>query len=431
MDRCVDEPDLPSDWEIAPLGDLCQPRKAIVDPQDSDRLPYVGLEHLDSGALRISRWGDSGDVKSSKTEFREGDVLYGKLRPYLDKAALAAWRGLCTTELLAIEADRTRLDPFFLLALVHSKPFIQHAVDTTGGTNLPRTSWNALKEFIAPVPPLPEQQAIAQVLRTVQRAKEATEKVLAATKQLKQSLLRHLFTYGPVPFDQADQVELKGTEIGPMPEHWGVVPIGELIVDGPQNGMYRPQSEYGSGTPIVRIDDYANEGGIVCSAANRVRLTPTEVETYKLTPGDILVNRVNSLSHLGKVAIVGQLTEPMVFESNMMRFSVASHSLPGFVFRFLTTPTCREQFRTRAKRAVAQSSINQGDVKTTLMSLPDLAEQEMIVRSIAALDAKAEAEGRRLKSLDTLFDTLLHHLMTGKVRVHDLGLALDAQEGLP
>ena len=140
MASWVDDLDLPSDWRVLPLGHVSQPRRAIVDPQDAEHLPYVGLEHLDTGEFRISRWGDSADVKSSKTEFREGDVLYGKLRPYLDKAALAPWRGLCTTELIAIEADGARLDPFFLLSVVHSRPFIQHAVNTTGGTNLPRTS---------------------------------------------------------------------------------------------------------------------------------------------------------------------------------------------------------------------------------------------------------------------------------------------------
>ena len=141
----------------------------------------------------------------------------------------------------------------------------------------------------------------------MQRAKEATEKVIAATRQLKASLMRHLFTYGPVPVDQADRVKLKETEIGAIPEHWEIKLLGELISSGPQNGFYKPESSYGSGTPILRINDYDNDGEIVESVPNRVRLTRAEIQTYSLNQGDILINRVNSLSHLGKTALVGNL----------------------------------------------------------------------------------------------------------------------------
>jgi type I restriction enzyme S subunit len=82
-----------------------------------------------------------------------------------------------------------------------------------------RVDAQSFLDIPVPLPPLPEQRAIAGVLRTVQGTKEACERVLAATRQLKQSLLHHLFSYGPHPHAQAAHVPLKETEAGPMPEH--------------------------------------------------------------------------------------------------------------------------------------------------------------------------------------------------------------------
>ena len=97
---------------------------------------------------------------------------------------------------------------------------------TTGIRNL---DFSKYKQVLIPLPPLDEQQKIAAVLSAVQEAKEKTQEVIDATKALKQSMMKHLFTYGPVSLKEAENVPLKETEIGPMPEDWEVVKLGEIF----------------------------------------------------------------------------------------------------------------------------------------------------------------------------------------------------------
>lgn len=268
-------------------------------------------------------------------------------------------------------------------------------------------------------PPLDEQRQIAKLLWTVQQAIERQEQLIAVTAQLTKALMQKLFMEG------TRGEPLNDTEIGLKPMSWKVEPLGSLFAREPSNGLYRPQSDYGRGTLILRIDDFSNDGDIVTTASNRVNADDGECQRFGLAKDDIVLNRVNSLSHLGKTALIGELAEPMLFESNMMRFRVNGKRLrPAFALRVLNSSVCKSQIVGMAKRAVAQSSVNQGDVSRLLIPVPpDTETQDEIVGILESAEAKSAVHARMRASLDRLFRTLLHQLMTAKIRVHDLALS--------
>lgn len=157
-------------WKESSLGQICGQRKIHVDPKDSNGTIYVGLEHIDSGNPILYNFGNPSTVRSSKFQFKPNDILYGKLRPYLQKAVLSNSEGICSTDIIVLKSIKNKTIPKFLVYLLHTQGLIDHANRTTHGVNHPRTSWEALKKFNFPLPPLPEQRAIARVLSTISRS---------------------------------------------------------------------------------------------------------------------------------------------------------------------------------------------------------------------------------------------------------------------
>jgi len=166
----------------------------IISPADFPDARYVGLEHLDSGEIFIQRYGIASETKSAKAVFQQGDILYGKLRPYLDKAAVAEWEGVCSTDILVLRGKPKGIDTYFLAYLMHSIHILSHAIATTTGVNHPRTSWKALSQAVIPLPPLPEQQEIARILQTVDEKIRAEQARKQALEVLFRTLLDNLMT---------------------------------------------------------------------------------------------------------------------------------------------------------------------------------------------------------------------------------------------
>ncbi len=425
---------LPATWKVQRLREVFETQLGKMLSQkaragDAPK-PYLRNKNVQWGRIDVSDilHMDFDEREIEKFRLRAGDLLICEGG---EPGRAAIWNGALTECFYQKALHRLRprdgrmLNDFMNYWLRFSFD-LQNLYGVAGASStiahLPEVQ---LKSLPIPVPPLPEQRKISGVLGIVQQAIEQQERLLALTAELKKTLLHRIFTRGLRGEPQ------KQTEIGPVPESWLVLPLSDVISEDPKNGLYKHSSAYGEGTPILRIDDFSNDGDIVTSASNRVVTEGSEHLLYALRKNDIVTNRVNSLSHLGKTALVGELPESMVFESNMMRFRVdEQRALPGYVFRLLNSPVCKKQIIGSAKRAVGQSSINQGNLKAILLPLPSVAIQKEICAILETVVAKVRLHELKKRSLTDAFRTLLHQLMTAQIRVRDLELSMPGATGL-
>lgn len=400
------------------LNNICELRKETCSPHESNSQIYVGLEHIDSGRFFLSRHGSPAQVRSAKSRFYPGDVLYGKLRPYLDKAVVAETEGICSTDILVLEP--TEVPPWFLCGVLHSDAFIEHAKQTTHGVNHPRTSWSGIKVFETLSLGLLERRKIAAVLLKIQRAIETQGKIIQSLRDLKKSTMQHLFTHG------LRGEKTKMTEIGEMPESWEVKKIDEILGESLYGLSMRGQT---SGSyPILRMNCQI-DGAVVFDNLQYVDLDPKTYEKFRLVDGDLLFNRTNSHDLVGRMAIF-HATREVVFASYLIRLRFDRQSAnPDFVNYYFNMNATQTRVRTLASRGVSQSNINASKLKTFEIPLSsDLEEQADIISNLKAVDSKVRLHESKKSALQDLFKTTLNKLMTGEIRVNDLDIDVSKME---
>ncbi|EFA68245.1 restriction endonuclease subunit S [Cylindrospermopsis raciborskii] len=154
--------EVPRNWPMIRLKHVAPVSSAKLT-QKPDNLPYIGLEHIESKTGRLLLDTPVENVESTVSCFEKGDVLFGKLRPYLAKVLLAEFEGVSTTELLALKPSQDVNGKFLFFQLI-AEGFIDQVNSFTYGTKMPRVGPEQITNLFIPLPPLPEQQAIAQFL---------------------------------------------------------------------------------------------------------------------------------------------------------------------------------------------------------------------------------------------------------------------------
>ena len=357
-------------WKIARLDEVCELRKASVHPADYPDMPYVGLEHIDSGNPRLKRNGIATEVNSTKSRFFAGDILYGKLRPYLDKAVLAEFDGLCSTDILVLRPKELALSEY-LINVIHKDEFLSYAINSSKGVNHPRTSWSSLSAFQFMLPPLPEQRAMSDVLGAVQQAREARLRELELERERKAALMEHLFTHG------TRGEPTKQTEIGEMPESWEIKNLGDIARIERGKFTHRPRNDpafYGGSTPFIQTGDVATCDGHIKTYSQT--LNERGLSVSKVFPSGTIV-----ITIAANIGFTGILEFDSAFPDSLIGITPSILILNEYLNYYLSTQ--QKEMDEIAPRGT-QKNINIEFLMPWPAILPSIAEQKEIALSLRA-----------------------------------------------
>ncbi len=386
---------------------------------------YVGLEHLPSGGSTLLGFVDAEHSISTNNVFREGDVLFGKLRPRLRKSIRAPFDGYCSTDILVLRPTAS-VDPVFASFVLQSDAVFSEAIRTEEGTKMPRCSWSTLRNFPVYCPEPPAQQRIAEILTTVDEAIEQTEALIAKAQQIKAGLMHDLFTRGLTadgqlrpPREEAPQL-YKESPLGLIPKEWDAPTIGECL-----SGIDAGKSPECPDTPAA-----SDQWGVLKVGAvhpdglrpheNKVVLNPAFRNAgYLLRDGDLLLSRANTVDLVGLVCQVREAPPNLMLSDKTLRLRANQEVIdPRYLYWALQIHTTRRQIENLATgTSGSMKNISQASVRALVAPGPEVKEQQRIAER---LDVDSEARlslQREVHTLRYLKYGLMSDLLMGRVTV--------------
>lgn len=183
---------LPKGWAVAPLSEVAAPRRERVSPVENGHLPFIGMEHVEAHTMRLLDTVPSSSMKSSAARFRAQDVLYGRLRPYLNKVYRPDFEGLCSAEFIVLP-DTPILQSSFLQYRLNASDFVSFASHLDEGDR-PRVNFDQIGAFEIGLPPEPEQRRIVakieELFSDLDAGVAALERVKANLKRYRAAVLK-------------------------------------------------------------------------------------------------------------------------------------------------------------------------------------------------------------------------------------------------
>ena len=352
------------------LGDVAIEHKETCGGS-KDGYPIVGLEHLTPEEVTLTAWDEDSDNTFTKV-FRKGNVLFGRRRAYLRKAAVAPFDGICSGDITVIEAIPDRILPELLPFIIQNDGLFSFAVGKSAGSLSPRVKWEHLKNYEFELPSMDRQRELAELLWAMDTTKKSYQKLIAATDELVKSQFMELFG-DPVPNEKG----------------WPIVRLDSVadIRIGPFGSLLHKEDYIEGGHALVN-PSHIIDGKIVPDQ----ELTVSDekynlLSTYQLEKGDVVLGRRGEMGRCAVVTVSGMLcgTGSMIIRPN-------GKIRPYFLQRMLASPSFRKVIENKAV-GVSMMNINVPIVSSLMLPLLPASLQDEYIAFVQQSDkSKFELE---------------------------------------
>jgi len=413
---------IPEHWEVKRLK-FNAPYSNTRFSNKPDNLTYIGLENIESGTGRLLINEPIENVDSTVSYFNKGDILFGKLRPYLAKVIIAPFNGVSTSELICFQPTDSYNNLYFFYLLLSSN-FIHSVNALTYGTKMPRVNPDQIANFLLSVPPLPEQQKIAEFLdqetSKIDKLITKKERLIELLKEKRTALISHAVTKGLNP-----DVPMKdsGVEwLGEIPEHWKVNKFLRLAFFQEGPGLRNWQFT-DDGIKVICVTNITDKG-IIFDNYSKFIDQEDYCKNYKhftVNFGDLLLS--SSGNSWGKVAEYLE-KETVILNTSTIRINQSSKGeyYKIFIKWILQSDAAREQL-VLLMTGSCQPNFGPSHLAKLLVPVPPLPEQEKIAQFL-------DRETSKIDNLITKTRTSIDHLkeyrtalisaaVTGKIDVRE------------
>ena len=348
-------------------------------PVDEDKYTYLGLEHLDSDSIYVTRYGADVAPKGDKLIMKKGDVLFGKRRAYQKKVAIAPFDGIFSAHGMVLRPKEDVIDKDFFPMFIKSDYFLDAAIKISVGSLSPTINWRDLKELKFELPSLEEQRKLAEVLWAIYDMKDKYKKLILATDELVKSQFIEMFDR-----PEYERVKLKK--------------ISTLFADG---DWIETKDQSNDGIRLVQTGNIGNGYYIDKEAHSRyisdetfLRLNCTEI-----LPGDILISRLPDPIGRGCILPNGIGKAITAVDCTIVRLKdmVETEYLIGFT----QTDLYRSQIES-AKTGTTRKRISRKNLEKVLIPIPPIEKQMVFVELIKESDKSKFALQEAIKDLDAL-----------------------------
>ena len=383
-------------WEQRKLSDLTD--RVSIQSSDSD-LPQVEYEDIISGEGTLNK--DLRDKEGGKTgiKFYAGDVLYGKLRPYLMNWLYPQFNGVAVGDFWVLRA--TECDSSFLYRLIQTDSF-QRLANVSSGSKMPRADWNLISQSFFAVPAdHAEQKAIAKSLAELDKLITLHQRKHDKLVQLKKSMLDKMF---PKPGEAEPEIRFAG-----FTDPWEQRKLGELLLF--QNGFNGSSESFGSGIPLISVMDVLDDEFITHETIRgKARLNYEEASRYCVEYGDVLFQRSSeNQEDAGTSNVYLDQHVPSAFGGFVIRGKKVDEYNPIFIKYLLGSSFIRKQIIHRAQGA-QHINVSQDTLADVVLLMPSMREQEAVGLVFLHLANLITLHQRKLELLRNTKKSLLERM---------------------